>query len=113
MIIFHNPRCQTSQAALKLLNEQCEAPVTVREYLKEPLTQKELTEIIKKLGIKPEELLRKTEALYKENYKDKTLSDKEWIKIMSENPILIQRPIIVSGNKAIVARPPEKVMEIL
>ncbi len=113
MIIFHNPRCQTSQAALRLLNEQCEVPVTVREYLKEPLNQKELTEIIKKLGIKPEELLRKTEALYKESYKDKELSDKEWIKIMSENPILIQRPIIVSGNKAIVARPPEKVMEIL
>lgn len=112
MIIFHNPRCTKSREALELLNQQCEH-VTVREYLKEPPTQKELTELIKKIGIKPEELVRKNEPLYKEKYKGKKLTGKEWIKIMSENPILIERPIVVSGDKVIVARPPEKIMEIL
>jgi len=112
MIIFHNPRCAKSRETLELLNQQCEH-VTIREYLKEPPTQKDLTEILKKLSIKPEELIRKKEPLYQEKYKNKKLSGKEWIKVMSENPILIERPIVISGNKAVIGRPPEKVLDIL
>lgn len=112
MIIFHNPRCQKSREALEILNKHGK-DVTIREYLKEPPSPKELVELLKKLGMKPEELLRKTEPLFKEKYKDKSYSAKQWIKIMSENPILIERPIIVSENSAIVARPPIKVIDIL
>ena len=112
MIIFHNPRCQKSREALDILNKHGQ-DVTVREYLKEPLSQKELTDLLKKLGMEPEELLRKTEPLFKEKYNDKNYSSKQWIKIMCENPILIERPIVVSGNKAIIGRPPTKVIDIL
>jgi arsenate reductase len=112
VIIFHNPRCQKSREALDILCKHGE-DVTIREYLKEPPSQKELADLLKKLGMKPEELLRKTESLFKEKYKDKKLSAKEWIKIMCDNPILIERPIVISGNKAIIGRPPIKVIDIL
>jgi arsenate reductase len=87
--------------------------VEVVEYLKTPPTAAELKAILQKLNMKPEELLRKVEKLYKESYVGKQLSDEEWIQVMVENPILIERPIVVKGNKAVVGRPTEKVMELL
>lgn len=110
--VYHNTRCRKSREALCLLEEKTK-DIEVVEYLKNPLTVAQLTDLISKLKIKPEELVRKTEDLYKENYKGKTLSDIEWIKVLSENPILMERPVIVKGDKAVIGRPPERVPELL
>ncbi len=106
--IYHNNRCGKSRNALQILQEK-NIEFEVVEYLKEPLNQKELKQLLKKLGIKAIDLLRKNEELYKTSFKDLQLSEKEWIKVLAENPILIERPIIESGEKAIIARPPELV----
>ncbi len=110
--IYHNNRCGKSRNALQILQEK-NIEFEVVEYLKEPLNQKELKQLLKKLGIKAIDLLRKNEELYKTSFKDLQLSEKEWIKVLAENPILIERPIIESGEKAIIARPPELVEGIL
>jgi len=100
--IFHNTRCKKSRGGLQYLEEKGIQPEIV-EYLKDkPFTEESLTEIINKLGIKPQELIRTKEAEYKKNYKGKDFSDQEWIKILVENPKFIRRPIIVKGNKAVV-----------
>ena len=110
--LFYNPRCSTCRNALGILNEQgCE--VELIEYLKDAPTEKELKEVLKKLGLKPQDLLRKKEPLFKETYKDKKLTDARWIKVMTENPILIERPVAIYGNKAIIGRPAERVVEVL
>ncbi len=110
--IYHNPRCRKSREALTLLNEQG-AKIEIKEYLKEPPTFDELKSVIKKLNITPLELIRKGESIFKENYKGKDLGDDEWIQVMVENPILIERPIAISGNNAVIGRPPENVLGLL
>ncbi|HEY8402099.1 MAG TPA: arsenate reductase (glutaredoxin) [Cytophagaceae bacterium] len=110
--IFHNPRCTKSRQALELLKSKGKSPEVI-EYLKTPPTVNELKDILKLLKVSPEELIRKGEALYKENYKGKSFSEDEWIKIMVENPILIERPVVIAGKKAVIGRPPEKVLEII
>jgi len=112
MKIYHNPRCSKSRQTLSLIQEKGN-DVEVIEYLNAIPSEKELSEIIKLLGIKPEQLLRKGEAVYKENFKGKTLTDNEWIKAMIQYPKLIERPIVISGNKAVLGRPPENVLELL
>ena len=112
MKIYHNPRCQKSRQSLQLLLDNNVEPEIVL-YLDDVPTQKELKAILKKLGIKAEQLLRKGEAIYKENYKGKTLTEAEWIKAMVEYPKLIERPIVIHGNKAALGRPPEQVLDIL
>ena len=82
-------------------------------YLETPPTKKELKDIIAKLGIKPEDLLRKSEAIYKEQFKGKSLTDAQWISAMIEHPKLIERPIVIKGSKAIIGRPPETVLDLL
>ncbi len=112
MKIYHNPRCRKSRETLALIeaNHQ-EAEIIL--YLDNPPNQKELAELIKLLNIKPLELIRKGEAVFKENFKGKELTDKEWIQAMLDYPKLIERPIVVNNGKAIIGRPPEKVLEIL
>ena len=110
--IYHNNRCSKSRQACTLLTEKGLDFETI-EYLKTPPTVKELTEIVKMFGIKPIELVRKNEDIYKSTFKDKKLTDADWIKAMVEHPVLIERPIVVNGNKAVVGRPLEKVLEIL
>lgn len=110
--IYHNNRCGKSRTALCILEEQGKPFKTV-EYLKDVPTVEELKSITKKLKIKPHDLIRTKESIYIENYKGKTLSDDAWIEAMHEHPILIERPIVINGNKAVVARPPEKVHEVL
>jgi arsenate reductase len=110
--IYHNNRCSKSRDSLAILTEQ-NIEIKVIDYLKNPPTTKQIKSLLKKLKMKPLELLRKSENLYKDNYKDENLSDDEWIELMANNPILIERPIIVNGNKAVIGRPPEKVLEIL
>ena len=110
--IYHNPRCTKSREGLCEI-ENLNQPFEIRKYLDEPFTEKELKEVIKKLNIKPLELVRTKESIWIENYKGKDLSDTQIIEAMLQNPKLIERPIIVNGNKAIIARPKEKINEIL
>src|SRR5690606_1070618 len=110
--IYHNNMCSKSRAALNLLKVNNEE-IEVQEYLKEAPTKSELKEILKMLQMKPLELIRKNETLFKENYKDKNLTDEEWIEIMLENPVLIERPIVVKDGKAAIGRPIEKIIELL
>lgn len=110
--IYHNPRCGKSRECLAFL-ENSNQKFEVIKYLETPLNFNELREIIKKLNIKPIELIRTKEAIWIENYKGKNLSDKEIIQSMVDYPILMERPIAVYGDKAIIARPLEKIKEIL
>jgi len=110
--IYHNPRCGKSREALKIIEQNSEK-IQIIEYLKLPPTEDELRDIINKLGIRPEQLIRKNENLYKENYKGKEYTDVEWIHILAGNPILIERPIILNEDRAVIGRPPEKVRELL
>jgi arsenate reductase (glutaredoxin) len=112
MKIYHNPRCGKSRQTLALIQESGKQ-VEIIEYLKNSPTENELREIISLLKIKPKELIRQKEEIFVRTYKDKTYKDEEWIKIMVENPILIERPIVVDGKKAIIGRPPVKVQELL
>ncbi len=110
--IVHNPRCSKSRQAYNLLVEK---GYEVEEilYMKNPLTKEELKDIITKLGIKPFDLIRTKEAEFKDNYKDKELSDDQWIDAMVKFPRLIERPIVIKDNKAIIGRPTEKILEII
>ena len=110
--IYHNPRCRKSRETLQILEDQKE-DVEILEYLKAPPTVGELKDILGLLGISAEQLLRKGEAIFKENYKGKEFSEEEWIQIMVDNPKLIERPIVVKNGKAALGRPPENVVEIL
>jgi len=110
--LYYNPRCSKCREALCVLEEKGIEPEII-EYLKTPPTEKQLNDILKKLGLKAEELLRKKEPLFIEKYKNKKLSNAEWIKVMCKNPVLIERPIAIEGNKAVIGRPAERIIEIL
>ena len=112
MIIYHNPRCAKSRQTLEIINQKYGAP-TIKLYLIDPPTPQELDAIIKMLGITPFELIRKNETLFKERFKNTFHSDEEWIRIMIENPQLIERPIVIHHNKAVIGRPPESVEKLL
>ena len=112
-IIYHNPRCSKSRQTLALLEEKGVSPRIV-DYLKTPPSAAELKTILKKLGLRPRDLMRKGEPRYAElGLKDRDLDDDALIALMVANPILIERPIVVSGGKAAIGRPPESVLEIL
>lgn len=110
--IYHNPKCSKSRAGLKYLEDKG-ISAEVIDYIKSPISVKELKEIIKKLGIKPLDLIRKKEDIFVKEYKNKSLTDDEWLNVMAENPRLIERPVVINGNKAVIARPTEKIEEIL
>ncbi len=110
--IYHNSRCRKSRECLAFL-EKSGQEYEIIKYLEDVPTFDELKEIIKKLGIKPIELVRRKEKIWTENFKDKPLSDDEIINAMISNPILIERPIVINRDKAIIARPLEKVTAIL
>lgn len=112
MIIYYNARCSKCREAKGLLEEN-NCDIEIRDYLKEPPTKKELRELVKLLKIKPLDLVRKSEPLFTEKFADKKLTGPQWISVLSENPILIQRPIVIDGAKAIVGRPPELVLNLL
>lgn len=110
--IYHNPRCSKSRETLQLINN-AQADVEIIDYQKASITKKELEDVLMKLNMTPEQIVRKDESLYKANYKDKKFGKEEWIQILIENPILIERPIVIKGNKAVLGRPPENVLELL
>ncbi len=111
MKIYHNPRCSKSRQTLAIIREKGEE-VEIVEYLNNPLNKIELKRLLKKLGMKPEHIIRKGEAIYKENYKGKSYTDEDWIEIMANNPIIMERPIVVKGDKAVMGRPPENVIDL-
>ncbi len=110
--IYHNPKCTKSRATLALLQARGVAPRIV-EYLQTPPTAAELAEVVRALGIRPEELVRKGEDVYRAKYAGKALSDAGWIAAMVEDPVLIERPIVVAGGRAAIGRPPERVLPLL
>ncbi len=111
--IYHNPRCSKSRQTLQILQEKG-TDVEVIEYLKTPPDRATLERILKLLGIGPRALLRTGEDAYREaGLGDESLSDAAIISAMIEHPILIERPIVLSKGKAVIGRPPEKVLEIL
>jgi arsenate reductase (glutaredoxin) len=111
--VYFKPNCATCQTALSILKKNTDEELELIEYLVETPSPKEIKEILKMLGMKAEDLVRKKEPLYKEKYLDKKISNAEWIKILVRNPILIDRPILVKDGKAIIGRPPERVLDIL
>ena len=111
MKIYHNPKCSKSRQTLAIVQDKI-AAFEIIEYLKNPLSTEEITVLLSQLNIKPIELVRKQEKIWKENYKGKELTDTKIIKIMAENPKLIERPIVVKNNKAIIGRPPENVLSL-
>ena len=111
MKIYHNPRCSKSRQTLQLLKDNNQE-VEIIEYLNDIPSKEELTELLAKLKLNAADILRKGEPAFKENFKGKTLSNEEWIDAMIAFPKLIERPIVVSGNKAVLGRPPENVLEL-
>ncbi len=110
--IFHNPRCSKSREALKLLEENGET-IEIVKYLETPPSRKKLLELITLLHIDPIELVRTQENDWKTHFKDKELTDNEIIDAMMEFPKLIERPVVIKGNRAVIGRPPMKVLDIL
>ncbi|WP_181295326.1 arsenate reductase (glutaredoxin) [Pseudomonas sp. Q2-TVG4-2] len=113
LTLYHNPRCSKSRGALELLEQRGLNPTVIR-YLETPPSAAELKQILTRLGISPRQLLRSGEEEYKTlNLTDPSLTDAEIIEAMITHPKLIERPILVAGDVAVVGRPPEKVLEIL
>lgn len=111
--IYHNPRCSKSRQTLELIRASGAEP-TVVEYLKNPPSSAELDGILKKLNLQPLELMRRKESIFRElDLASKDLAHDDAIAVMIENPVLIERPIVVKGSKAVIGRPPENVQELL
>ncbi|MEE9439357.1 MAG: arsenate reductase (glutaredoxin) [Saprospiraceae bacterium] len=112
MKIYHNPRCSKSRKTLTLIEEHnCE--IEIIKYLDQPLTIAEIYDLLKKLDMEAKDIIRRGEAIYKEHYKGKILSNNEWIEAMIKYPKLIERPIVILGDKAVLGRPPENVLKLL
>ncbi|UPT70807.1 MAG: arsenate reductase [Flavobacterium sp. JAD_PAG50586_2] len=105
--ILHNPRCGKSRACVAFATD-LKVPFEITNYLETPMSVSDLNVLIKKLGIKPIELVRQKEAIWIEKYKDKKLSDAAIIKALVKYPILIERPIVIDGDRAIIGRDVEK-----
>lgn len=112
IVVYHNPRCRKSRETLEIL-ETKKADYKVIKYLDEPLGEEKLSKILKILNIKPIELVRKNEKIWKENFAQLEFSDEELIGVMAKYPILIERPIVINGNKAVIGRPPQLILDII
>jgi arsenate reductase len=110
--IYHNPRCSKSREGLKILEESGKDFLIVK-YLDIPMKKEEIKKVLELLDISAEELIRKNEKVWKENYKDQDLSEEDLLEAMQEHPKLIERPIVVNGEKAVIGRPPEKIKEFI
>lgn len=110
--VYHNPRCTKSRECLAFMEDSGQ-PYEVIKYMIDVPTFKELESIIKKLGIEPIALVRRKESVWLENFEGKKMTDKEIIQAMADHPILIERPIVVNGDRAVIARPMEKAAAII
>lgn len=111
VMIYHNPRCSKSRKTLALLQENGIEP-TVVEYLKNTPDVATLRALIQKLRMKPEQIVRKGEDTFKKHYAGKTLNDDQWLEALVKYPILMERPIVVKGDRAVLGRPPENVLDL-
>lgn len=112
VVIYHNPRCSKSRQTLALLEERGIEPQVIR-YLDTPPSAKELKAVISKLGVSSRDIMRVKEAAYIDLNLGDVTAENALVDAMAENPILIERPIVVNGDKAAIGRPPEAVLEIL
>ncbi len=112
LTIYHNPRCKKSRAGLEYL-KAAKVEFRQRNYLIDKLSVEELKKLVMKLKIKPEELIRKQEDLYKKELKGKNFTDEEWFRIMTENPSLIRRPVIEDSFRAVIGDPVSEIDKIL
>lgn len=110
--VYHNARCSKSRSACQLLEERG-LGFEVVEYLKTPPSRDELAALLSKLGMGAEDIARKGEAIYKTEFEGRTLSEAQWLDALVAHPILIERPIVVRGERAVIGRPPERVLELL
>ncbi|GGG45476.1 arsenate reductase (glutaredoxin) [Bizionia arctica] len=110
--IYHNPRCGKSRAGLEIL-EKSGKEVEIVKYLENIPSKEELRHILSLLNIKAEALIRTNEAIWKENYKGKNLTEDQLIEAMVSHPKLIERPIVINGERAVIGRPPEKILDII
>ena len=110
--IYHNPRCKKSREGLEYLKSRT-SRINVREYLRDLLTSGELDEILLKTGLKPSDLVRQKEEIYKRELKGKHFTDEEWKRILLENPRLLVRPIVVGKYRAVLAQPAARAEEVL
>lgn len=112
MRIYHNPKCRKSRECLWQL-EQLQTPFEVVKYLEKPLILEDLQELIQKLNIEPIELVRQKESIWVEQYKNQPMTPLDILKAIVQHPILMERPIVVHGHKAVIARPWERIQEII
>lgn len=111
--IYYKPNCHTCRIALQHLKDHCEQEIETTEYLVDIPSEQEIKDLLKLLNIKAKDLVRKKEPLYKEKYEGKKISNARWIKILHKNPILIERPIVLLDDKAIIGRPPESIIPFI
>lgn len=112
MIIYYNPDCSKCSSALDLLKEN-NCAVEIRNYLENPPSVEELRSLVTKLRIHPFDLVRTTEPLFTERFQGQDLSGEEWLFILSMHPVLIQRPIVIDGERAVIGRPPALVLSLI
>lgn len=112
MKIYHNPRCSKSRQGLAILQDANQNPEIIN-YIKNPISFEELSDLLGKLNIPAIDLVRKNEAIWKEEFKNKELSESEVIQAMVTHPKLIERPIVVQGDKAVIGRPPENIKSLI
>lgn len=110
--IYHNTRCKISRQGLAILQEKG-IPFEIIDYLKNPPSLNEMKRLLMKLNIDAQGIIRANEELFKKNFKGKNFTEEEWIKILIENPVLIERPIVEMEHKAMIGRPVEKISELL
>jgi arsenate reductase (glutaredoxin) len=111
--VYHNPRCSKSREALEILKQNGVDPIVVN-YIKTPPLRAEIDAILNKLNLRPKDVLRRKEAVFTElGLQDKLEDDEEIVRAICANPILLERPIAISGDTAVIARPPEKILELL
>jgi arsenate reductase len=112
LTIYHNNKCSKSREAMCILDE-IKIKADVIEYLINPPTEEMIRSILKKLGMEASEIIRKSETVYKQKFEGKKMTEEQWIKALIAYPILMERPIVVKGNKAVIARPAERLRELL
>lgn len=110
--ILHNPRCGKSREGIALLEESGKVYEVIK-YLEHPLDEDELNELIRKLNIRPFQLVRQKEKIWVEQFKNQNLSDKEIVKAIAKYPILMERPVVITEKKAIIGRPPQQILDII
>lgn len=112
VLVYHNGECSKCRELTEILQSRG-IETEYKFYVHEPMTIEELSDLLKKLNLPASSIIRATEPVYIEQYQGAAMSEKEWLQVIIDNPVLLQRPIVVSGDKAIIARPPEKLLEIL